>query len=547
MEELIEVLLPLSRWGAQVLAAGGALFDAPRLRRHRETVLEAGFIPPSQAARDFQWLAVLCVSLWRAREAEVTRAMVSALSRNQAAEAVEAFRGTFRLRPPAHAPVLHLVSLNRVAHLAMWRSTATTKADAARHLFSASGRGINWAVFDSGIDARHPAFRAPPPPTAQSADGQPQPRDPRWQMTTRVRRTFDFSRLRRLLSDPVSFASAEMSNGGAPASAEQRRRWEQLRSMGSDYFDQDGGSLASGIQRGVTVPWERVIPFIEIPHSDDYRPPGHDHGTHVAGILAGRLSEQDVADWPADESAPDEICGMCPEIGLYDFRVFTDSGDSDEFTLVAALQYLRYLNAQHDQLLIHGANLSFSLKLDFATYACGRTPICEECDRTVSSGVVVVAAAGNQGGSLYTDVSPDGQARGSSVGYRAISITDPGNAELVITVGATHASHPHAYGVSFFSSRGPTGDGRRKPDLVAPGEKILGPVPNGGLGRKDGTSMAAPHVSGAAALLMCRHRELIGAPARVKDVLMRTATDLGREPSFQGAGLLDILRAIQSV
>ena len=59
--------------------------------------------------------------------------------------------------------------------------------------------------------------------------------------------------------------------------------------------------------------------------------------------------------------------------------------------------------------------------------------------------------------------------------------------------------------------------------------------------------MAAPHVSGAAALLMCRHRELIGAPARVKDVLLRTATDLGREPSFQGAGLVDILRAIQSV
>ena len=71
--------------------------------------------------------------------------------------------------------------------------------------------------------------------------------------------------------------------------------------------------------------------------------------------------------------------------------------------------------------------------------------------------------------------------------------------------------------------------------------------PGDGRGREDGTSQAAPHVSGAAALLMSRHRELIGDPARVKQVLMETATDLGRERYFQGAGLVDVLRAIQSL
>ena len=59
--------------------------------------------------------------------------------------------------------------------------------------------------------------------------------------------------------------------------------------------------------------------------------------------------------------------------------------------------------------------------------------------------------------------------------------------------------------------------------------------------------MAAPHVSGAAALLMARHRELVGQPRRIKEILCATATDLGRERSFQGAGLVDVLRALQSV
>jgi len=176
-----------------------------------------------------------------------------------------------------------------------------------------------------------------------------------------------------------------------------------------------------------------------------------------------------------------------------------------------------------------------------ANYACGRTPVCDECDRLVGNGIVVVAAAGNEGYAVYRTSDGDRE------GYRSISITDPGNADSVITVGATHRNRPHIYGVSYFSSRGPTGDGRNKPDLVAPGEKITAPVPGGEYRAMDGTSMSAPHVSGAAALLMARHRELVGQPERVKQVLCRTATDLGRERYFQGCGMVDVLRALQSV
>jgi hypothetical protein len=59
--------------------------------------------------------------------------------------------------------------------------------------------------------------------------------------------------------------------------------------------------------------------------------------------------------------------------------------------------------------------------------------------------------------------------------------------------------------------------------------------------------MAAPMVSGAAAILLARYRELVGNPRRVKEILCNSATDLERERHFQGHGLVDVLRALQSV
>jgi hypothetical protein len=233
---------------------------------------------------------------------------------------------------------------------------------------------------------------------------------------------------------------------------------------------------------------------------------------------------------------------MCPDIKLYDFRVLAKSLENTEFAIIAALQYIRYLNERHTHITVHGANLSLSIPHDVRNFACGRTPICVESERLVDSGVVVVAAAGNLGYQRF-----ETKEGGSYEGYTAFSITDPGNAQGVITVGATHRFRPHTYGVSFFSSRGPTGDGRLKPDLVAPGERIESSVPGGDWRELDGTSMAAPHVSGAAAMLMARYTELIGAPRRIKEVLCESATDLGRERSFQGHGMLDVLRAFQKI
>ncbi len=413
-------------------------------------------------------------------------------------------------------PLVWSISRNRPAHAAISRSVPAIKGDAACNLFNIKCRDLTWAVIDSGIDARHPAFRRM---TDENIPEELLPEE-EWSGKTRVVATYDFTLIRKLLStDPADHKAL-------PAALKQRKKGSS-----NDLKD-----LADDLQKGKQIDWNVLQKFLRIPHDKNYRPPIHEHGTHVAGILAADWRNRDA---PANEAMATR--GVCHDIKLYDLRVLDDNGAGDEFAIMAALQFIRHLNAHQDYVVVHGANMSLSIRHDVANYACGRTPVCEECERVVGAGVVVVAAAGNQGYLQYMT------SKGVEEGYRSISITDPGNSEDVITVGATHRYMPHTYGVSYFSSRGPTGDGRLKPDLVAPGEKILAPVPGEESRTMDGTSMAAPHVSGAAALLLARHRELVGDPQRVKRILCGTATDLGRERYFQGAGMVDVLRALQSV
>src|SRR5215469_4834198 len=118
--------------------------------------------------------------------------------------------------------------------------------------------------------------------------------------------------------------------------------------------------------------------------------------------------------------------GMCPDISLYDFRVLGRDEKDTEFAIIAALQFIRYLNDRDNFFTIHGANLSLSIRHDVHNFACGRTPICVECERLVETGIVVVAAAGNHGYKSFAT------ADGPFESYAAFSITDPGNASEVI-------------------------------------------------------------------------------------------------------------------
>src|ERR1035438_4693376 len=289
--------------------------------------------------------------------------------------------------------------------------------------------------------------------------------------------------------------------------------------------------------------------------ADDYG-----HGTHVAGIIAGELEASSPTPPVAIVRERDQngkiaytadhtlgsVVAIAPECKLVSFKVLDQNGQGPISNVIAALDMIQEINGFGRQIVIHGVNLSVGYDFDAEWFACGQSPVCVEVNRLVKSGVCVVIAAGNTG-------------RGF-----ALTINDPGNAEEAITVGATHRDMPHTYGVSYFSSKGPTGDGRRKPDLLAPGERIVscgaGPDLNtyktkaglDGSGgayyiERSGTSQATPHVSGVIAGLLSVRAEFVGRPQEIKKLLMENAIDLGRDGAAQGRGLVDMLRTIQAI
>jgi subtilisin family serine protease len=394
-------------------------------------------------------------------------------------------------KPPPERAIYHVWPDFPIKRLTN-KSVATVKADAAHASFAAFGANIVWAVIDSGIDSSHPHFR--------------------------------------------SYANLTLR-----APLEHR-----------DFTGREGDASTDAFG----------------------------HGTHVAGIIAGAMTKPEDGTIKATTQQRDEhdepvpvpenvaaITGMAPRCKLLSLKVMDDDGGSDgagaSSSIITALQYVQQLNGYGRRLLVHGVNLSVGYDFKPEWFACGQSPLCVEVNRLVKSGVVVVVAAGNSG---YGDVQTRYQ--GVEPAGLAMTINDPGNADLAITVGSTHRDMPYMYGVSYFSSKGPTGDGRMKPDVLAPGEKIIscdsndrlriaaGQRPQKKAGkflevghyREDsGTSMAAPHVSGVIAAFLSIRREFIGRPEDVKRIFLSSATDLGRAPYFQGRGLVDLMRAIQSV
>ena len=274
------------------------------------------------------------------------------------------------------------------------------------------------------------------------------------------------------------------------------------------------------------------------------------HGTHVAGIIGGNGSQSFGL-----------YAGVAPSANIVNLVALDNTGSGTDSTVIAAIGRAIQLRRQYN---IRVINLSLGRPV-FESYT--QDPLCQAVEAAWNAGIVVVVAAGNDGrdNSQGTD------------GYA--TITAPGNDPYVITVGAMKTEGTATRSddlIASYSSKGPTLlDHVVKPDLVAPGNLIVSVLGNGSLHSQypqnvvganyfilSGTSMAAPMVSGAAALLLDQNASL--TPDQVKARLMLTAgknfpvSSIATDPTTGnsytsyydvfavGAGYLDVWAALNS-
>lgn len=362
--ELITIALPMTNWWKNYLLNN-----------------------QGQQTPDYDWLQTLVGAFHYASNREF-------IGRQQSLEeAVKIFPMVYRDFYPRPSqsdkvgpPSLWSVSRNREALITVEKSVPATKADSCRKVFSIDGAGITWAILDSGIDVTHDAFRKTDPKTAAHFPAALGEKNDPQSNRTRVIATYDFTRFRSILAElnKSDFETLSSSIVGTEEKSDQA-----LTKTDKDSFLAD---IHNGLKKGRSLDWTVVAPLLRIPHNvEDYEAPEHNHGTHVAGIIGAST----------DINANKEILGMCPAILLYDIRVLDDQGRGDEFNILAALQFVRWLNSKSDSVAVHGVNLSFSMIHEVASYACGQTPVCDACTKLVKEGTVVVAAAGNLGQTMY--------------------------------------------------------------------------------------------------------------------------------------------------
>ncbi len=353
-----------------------------------------------------------------------------------------------------------------------------------------------------------------------------------------VYRMFSNSRKKALMRDSIHTVQARTAQLGYNANG-QNITWAVL-DTGIDRHHPHFQSDVGAAEGTIAAEWDCTARG-KVQAGSGVDPNGH--GTHVAGIIAGGLKSIG-----GEEGA--DMLAMAPRARLVIYKVLADNGNGYDAWIIKAIDHILKQNEKARGLAIQGVNLSLGGPFDPASFGCGDSPLCASLLRLVRQGVLVVLAAGNEGsGDIVVD------------GYNAtrsfdLSIGDPANLDEAIAVGSVHPTLPHRYGTSYFSSRGPTADGRLKPDLVGPGEKILScrssTAPNRDHTKPldelyvalSGTSMAAPHISGLLAAFLSVRREFIGYPERVKQLLLDNCTDLKRDRYHQGAGLPNLSRML---
>lgn len=220
------------------------------------------------------------------------------------------------------------------------------------------------------------------------------------------------------------------------------------------------------------------------------------HGTHVAGLVAGDGT-----------ASMGKYRGAAPGCGIIALKVLDCYGTGSQDDVLRALRWIREYRQQYR---IRVVNISVGTTCNSKR---NHARLLKSVEQLWDEGVVVVTAAGNQG-------------------PRPGSITAPGSSKKVITVGSSDLLE----GRSAISGRGPTAECVCKPDIVAPGSKIMSCVPGKpySYGVKSGTSMSTPLVTGAIACALEKNPALTNTD--IKTMLMNSADDMGLPQNLQGWG-----------
>jgi subtilisin len=215
---------------------------------------------------------------------------------------------------------------------------------------------------------------------------------------------------------------------------------------------------------------------------------GNSHGTHCAGTIAAAINNVGVV-------------GVAPAASLYAVKVLANNGSGQWSYLIAGINWC-VTNKMH------------ILSMSLGSTSPAPAAVEAACNAAFNSGLLLVAAAGNSG------PAPN-------------SVNWPGRYKNVIAVSAIDSGNV----IANFSSRGP------EVEICAPGVNVLSTIPGGGYGNKSGTSMACPHVSGAAAVVWGSHR--FATNVQIWNLLGSTADNLGTPgwDALYGYGRVDVDQA----
>lgn len=254
---------------------------------------------------------------------------------------------------------------------------------------------------------------------------------------------------------------------------------------------------------GKVIGWKDYVGNQSQPYDD------HGHGTHCSSIVAG------------DGDSNPLYKGVAPGAALVGLKVLDSNGSGSMSDITAAIDWC-ITNKD-----VYGIDV-ISMSLGSSGSSDGTDSSSVAANNAVNAGIAVAIAAGNSGPKKAT-------------------IGAPGAADKVITVGNMIDVGEDGFGLIYHSSRGPTADGRIKPDIAAPGTRIMAAKANSSnkYVEMTGTSMATPFTAGTIALMRQANPNL--TPLQIKNIIKNTAIDWGKpgKDNEYGNGRLDGYEAIK--